>query len=146
MSRFILTCQTFTFSSRAIFLKISRSIQQSSHEKRNDQFLCLGYHGATTMSTELSSHLPYTLGNNPVSITCSIRWPWRCHHPQALILDAPIPLPCHVGSKNNLSLEHEPRQMAKECSSVLKKRHKKMKKHKYRKWRKRMRFKRRALK
>ena len=39
--------------------------------------------------------------------------------------------------------EHE---NAKECSSVLKKRKLKMKRHKYRKWRKRMRFKRRALK
>lgn len=32
-----------------------------------------------------------------------------------------------------------------QCSSVLKKRRKKMNRHKYRKWRKRMRFKRRAL-
>lgn len=34
----------------------------------------------------------------------------------------------------------------KKCSSVLKKRRKKMNRHKYRKWRKRMTFKRRALK
>lgn len=38
------------------------------------------------------------------------------------------------------------RSSEKHCSSVLKKRRKKMRRHKYRKWRKRMRFKRRALK